>query len=285
MPDIKVKSREYKIMLKADRFAGDEERVVETARAFWRDYAKALGPKVLGVLGDLSEIRDRRTIRFFDTPNRQLNDNAYIVRERAAVDGSSREITLKFRHVDRYIAADRDMRAVPGSKVKMKFEEDIKPPFQQLYSFSTSVPVSAEQKLAKVKHVVDIFPGFKGSFGGFADDQPLAVVQDFTAHELVIGGGSLYLGKRHGVHASCVLVIWHDHAKTSGNPASGKPDISKQDLGKPAVAEFSFKYGDRGEMYGGGTVRRAYDAFLVLQNQMNEWIDKDSKTKTAFVYT
>lgn len=269
MSKAKVRSREYKLMLKAQRFAGDEAQVLQAAAQFWSDCAKKVGPVVLGLLGDLNKIHARRSIRFYDTPNRRLNDNLYIVRERAALDGSSREITLKFRHPDRYVAADRDMRSAFGGAVKTKFEEDIKPPFQQLYSFSTTVQVPVDQKLAKVKHVVNLFPGFKAAFRGFADDEPLAVVEDFTARELVIGGGSLYLGKRYNVHASCVLVVWHDHLKEGG---------------VPAVAEFSFKYGDKGETYGGGTVRRAYDAFQALQTQMPEWTDKDSKTKTAFVY-
>lgn len=269
MPKVNVCSREYKIMLKAERFAGDEQQVLRTAGEFWSDCAKTMGPVVLGVLGGLNEVHARRAIRFFDTPKRRLNDNLYIVRERAALDGSTRQITLKFRHPDRYVAAHRDMRSSLNGKVKTKFEEDIKPPFQHIYSFSTTVEVPADHPLTKVKHVVNLFPGFKAAFRGFADDEPLSIVEDFTARELVIGGGSLYLGKRYDVHASCVLVIWHDHAKEGG---------------VPAVAEFSFKYGDEGEAFGGGTVRRAYDAFQALQTQMPEWTDKDSKTKTAFVY-
>lgn len=269
MSKVKVNSREYKLMLKANRFAGDEKQVLQSAAQFWADCTKTMGPVVLGLLGDLNKIHARRVIRFYDTPDRRLNDNLYIVRERAALDGSTREITLKYRHPDRYVAAHRDMRSALNGQVKTKFEEDIKPPFQQLYSFSTTVQVPADQKLAKVKHVANLFPGFKAAFRDFAADEPLAVVEDFTARELVIGGGWLYLGKRYDVRASCVLVVWHDHLKEGGIPA---------------VAEFSFKYGDKGEAYGGGTVRRAYDAFQTLQSQMPEWTDKDSKTKTAFVY-
>jgi len=65
-----------------------------------------------------------------------------------------------------------------------------------------------------------------------------------------------------------MLVIWYDHRKK----------------GDPVVAEFSYKYGDAGEMHGGGTVRRASDVFQVLQNRFDGWVDRDSKTKTAFVY-
>ncbi|MBX7103687.1 MAG: hypothetical protein K1X57_06375 [Gemmataceae bacterium] len=269
MTKAKVCSREYKIMLKSSRFAGDETQLARSAGEFWAECSRKLGPVVLGLVGELKEVQARRTIRFFDTPGRELNNSLYIVRERAGLDGGGREITLKFRHPDRYVAADRGLRMTQASKAKCKFEEDIKPQFQQLYSFSSTMRVPAEQKLARVKHVGDLFPGFRTAFRGFREDDPLAVVGDFTARELVIGGGSLYLGKRYGVYASCVLVVWHDHRK---------------DAGDPAVAEFSFKYGDKGEAYGGGTVRRAYDAFQSLQTTMPDWIDTDSKTKTAFVY-
>ncbi|MBI3408548.1 MAG: hypothetical protein HY040_09360 [Planctomycetes bacterium] len=269
MPDLKVNSREYKFMLQAGRFPAGEKQVLKAAGQFWRDATRIMGPLVLGANGDLNKVQDHRTIRFFDTSSQHLNRNSYIFRERAGTGGKSREMTLKFRHPDRYVSADRDMDAAGKTKGKTKFEEDIKPPFQQLYSFSTTVPVPMEQKMSAMKHVVQLFPGLKRALDGFADDEPLAVVQDFTAHEVVLGGASLYLGKRHNVHSSCVLVIWYDH--TDGG-------------GPPAVAEFSFKYGDRGEAYGGGTARRAYSVFQALQSQLDDWTDKDSKTKTAFVY-
>jgi hypothetical protein len=269
MPQVKVNSREYKVMLKAARFAGDEAQAYKAAGQFWRDSAKAFTGLVLGTLGDLNQVQARRLIRFYDTREQHLNNNAYIFRERAAEDGSTREVTLKFRHADRYIAADRDMRPIAKMPMKMKFEEDIKPPFQQLYSYSTTIPVAPERELAAMKHIAELFPGLKKSAVKVGQEEPVEVVDAFTAREVVVGGGSLYLGKRHSVYGSCVLVLWYDH-ETSGNG--------------PAVAEFSFKYGDRGETYGGGTVRRAYDVFQALQTQLGDWTDKDSKTKTAFVY-
>ena len=169
MPDIKVNSREYKIMLKADRFAGDEAEVYKAAGNFWRDSARAFTGLVLGTLGDLNQLHARRLIRFYDTPGHQLNKNSYIFRERAAEDGPNREFTLKYRHPDRYIAADRDMRAAGKNAIKMKFEEDIKPAFQQLYSYSTTIPVPPEQKLDTVKNAVQLFPGLKKALPGLSE--------------------------------------------------------------------------------------------------------------------
>ena len=103
MPDLKVNSREYKIMLRPEKFPGGEEQVLRGAADFWRDANKVLGPAVLGAMGDLDKVQEHRTIRFFDTSTERLNRNAYIFRERADSNGKTREVTLKFRHPDRYV--------------------------------------------------------------------------------------------------------------------------------------------------------------------------------------
>ena len=269
MAEVYVGSREYKIMLKADRFAGDEAAALKAATEFWREGVRVFGPAVLFTSGNLDQVKAKRLIRFFDTTSQHFNRNAYIFRERADLDGKEREVTLKFRHPDRYISADRDMGAAKGTKAKTKFEEDIKPPFQHLFSFSTSQVIPPDQNITKIKDVLRLYPGLTKSLKGFSDEEPLSLVDDFTAREIVVSGASMKLGKKHNVSAGCVLVLWYDHAESNGNSV---------------VAEFSFKYGDNGEAYGGGTVRRAYDMFQLLQTRMGDWTDKDSKTKTAFVY-
>jgi hypothetical protein len=268
MQDVKVGSREYKIMLKASRFAGGDGAALNAAKQFWRDAAEVFGPAVLFTSGDLDHVKDQRLIRFFDTRSQQLNRNAYIFRERADASGKTREVTLKFRHPDRFIARSRDMSGNGKGKWKTKFEEDIKPPFQQLYSYSTTQQIAADYEIATLKDVLKLYPGLKRAVTGFAIDEPLALVDGFTARELVIAGARLQLGKKYNVWAGCVLVIWYDNEKK----------------GNPVVAEFSYKYGDEGEQYGAGTVRRAYDVFQLLQSQFDGWIDRESKTKTAFVY-
>ena len=267
MNEVKVGSREYKIMLKPSRFGGDLANVLRVAASFWREAVDILGPVVLNTSGDLNKVQADRLIRFFDTSSHHLNRNYYCFRERADPRGKTREVTLKFRHPDRFIARDRDMRS-DGKGAKTKFEEDIKPPFQQLYSYSTTQPLEVDRKIETLKNVIRIFPGLKSGLTGFLADEPLTIVENFTAHEVVVGGAALKLSNKYDVSASCVLVIWHDEKKQ----------------GEPVVAEFSFKYGDNREDYGGGTVRRAFDVFQSLQTRFGGWMDPDSKTKTAFVY-
>src|SRR5262245_13952261 len=211
MQDVKVGSREYKIMLKASRFAGSDEAALKASMEFWRDASRSLAPAVLFTGGSLDQLKNERLIRFFDTSTQQLNNHDYIFRERANLNGQSREVTLKFRHPDRYIARARDMSGNGKGLWKTKFEEDIKPPFQQLYSYSTTQEIAPEREIARLKHVMKLFPGLKASLSGLAVDEPLALVENFTARELVVGGAKVQLGKKYNVWAGCVLVLWYDN--------------------------------------------------------------------------
>lgn len=268
MPAVESGSREYKAMLKADRFVGDETQALKTATDFWRDAARVFGSAVILLRGNLDQPKDRRLVRFYDSADQQLNRRSYIFRERIGLDGQSRETTLKFRHPDRFIAVNRDLRGANG-KARSKFEEDVKPVFQSLYSFSTTQEIAPDKNLDKIKDIFKLYPGLRDSLTGVNVDEAILPVDNFTARELVIGGASMQLGKRLDVWASCVLVLWYDHHKPSDSPA---------------VAEFSFKYGGNGKRFGVGTVTRAFDVFQTLQNSLREWTDMESKTKTAFVY-
>ena len=72
-------------------------------------------------------------------------------------------MTLKFRHPDRYLAADRSMEAASG-RFETKFEEDVKPPFVSVFS-----------------HVAELYPRLSEALDDFAEDTCLVVVRDFTA--------------------------------------------------------------------------------------------------------
>ena len=93
----------------------------------------------------------------------------------------------------------------------------------------------------------------------------------FTAREFVLGGAEIEFGKSRNVKAECALIVWYDDG-----------DASKCE--SRVVVEFSFKYGDARENYGGGSVRRASTTFDVLQHGLADWVDTESQTKTAFAY-
>jgi hypothetical protein len=264
----KIVSREYKIMLRPKLFTGAEKALLAHAHALWRDVAGKVGPVALGAAGDLSRIKTRRLITFRDTPKRRLNDARYIFRERRAENGSGREITLKFRHPDRFLAQARKMQA-KASAAKTKFEEDIKSPFVSLYSFSTTVAIDADASFTKLRDVLRLFPDLATRLDDAGEAEPLRVVNHFTAREVVIDGATMQIGKTPGVDSECALIVWYD--------AHGEG-------GKPVAVELSYRYGDKDEAYGGGVTRRASDVFDAIQSELEQWVDPKPMTKTAFVF-
>jgi hypothetical protein len=265
----RVISREYKVMLRAPRFAGDEAALLRCAGEFWRDFEQAIGSVALDTDGDLDTVTDRRTIRFYDTADRRLNRQSYIFRERVSLETGDREATLKFRHVDRYVAQDRRMEARQADAGRAKFEEDIKPPFVTLYSFSTTQPISGDRNLNKLEDVAQLFADVADSLDEFDEDAELQVVNGFTARELVVKGGRFRLDARPERDAECALIIWYDH---------------DGDARAPVVAEYSFKYGDDEEEYTRKMAQRAHAVFDALQERLAAWLDPESMTKTAYVY-
>jgi hypothetical protein len=263
-----VTSREYKVMLRANRFDGDEQQMRSLVDEFWTAVSGILDTLGIPVDGAFTDVKARRLIRFFDTDEHKLNAEQYIVREREDIDTGEREVTLKFRHPDRYVAADRQMDPVDKRDAKTKFEEDVKPPFVSVYSFSTTQPLASGRVLEQIEDVAELFPGLGDDLEELPADAPLVLVSDFVGREIVLEGASILLGKRD-IASECAIVVWYDE---------GEQDTT------PVVAEFSFKYGNELEDYQGSVARDAYAVLGVLQDAFAEWVDPSPVTKTAFVY-
>lgn len=266
-----VVSREYKLMLRASYFTGDADTLLRQAGAYWRAMRQTIRAVVFDTDGDLDSIAKRRAIRFYDTQEHRLQQQAYIFRERVDVVSGEREVTLKYRHPDRYVAQARNMEAADTERGSSKFEEDIKPPFQSLYSFSTTQKIADDKHLNRMNDSGRLYPGLPEQLDTYDGDEAITVVGDFTARELVITGADFQIGKEPKVEAECALIAWYD---------------AQGDDQKPEVVEFSFKYANSNGQYPGAVARRAYDVFQLLQGKaMASWVDPNSKTKTAYVYS
>jgi hypothetical protein len=209
-----------------------------------------------------------RQVHFLDTADHELREHDYVVRERTDQEDGSREVTLKFRHPDRFISQDRDMKPVDGFENDMRVEEDIKPRFQSLFSFSSSVVVHDDQTITTFGDVTKLFPGLANELEDAQDDLALAMVGDFTAFKRVIKGTSFQIRRDPEVFAECSLTLWYE-------------DETGQ---HPIVAEFSVKYENAGGEDTAMMARRAYDTFMAIQDDLGDWIDPESTTKTAYVY-
>ena len=263
-----VTSREYKVMLRAELFDGDDGAMRQVVDRFWSDVSAAMAPLDIPASGDFSEVKARRLIRFFDTDEHRLHGDSYIVREREDAETGERQVTLKFRHPDRYIASDRSMDAAKAADVKTKFEEDVKPPFTSVFSFSTTQPLESGQVLKQLGDVAELFPGLSDALEDLPHDAPLILVKDFVGREVVLEGATLMLGSRD-MAAECALVVWYDERD--------------QDT-TPVVVEFSFKYGDEEEQYRASVAKDAYAILGLVHTGLESWVDPHPRTKTAFVY-
>ena len=213
-------------------------------------------------------MKAHRRIRFFDTAERGLNGQRYIFRERIDVESDEREVTLKYRHADRYVAQDRDMDAQGEGDAESKFEEDVKPPFVSVFSYSTTVKVDADREFGHVEKVADLFPGLADELQHVDASGELAVVRDFCARELVLVGAARAAGQAR--HRRRVR-----HGRLARRRRSRTP---------PVCVEFSFKYANEDEDYRGSVARDAHDVLLALNTNLTEWVDPEPTTKTAFVY-
>ncbi len=254
-------------MLLPEPFAGDESQLRQAAERFWGEVTAVLEPLGIPTEGAFKEVKAHRRIRFLDTAEQTFNGERYIVRERVDVASGDREVTLKYRHPDRYAASDRDMEAKSERSAETKFEEDVKPPFTSVFSYSTSVEVDTDLDITNVRQVVEVFPGLAKELPR-VDEGELAVVRTFCARELVLVGASVSLGKRDS-EAECALVVWHDEDKVET---------------PPVCVEFSFKYGNDEEDYRGSVTRDAHEVLQALSSKLPDWVHPEPKTKTAFVY-
>jgi len=261
-----VVSREYKVMLRASKFAGAEPALLAAAAAFWSDFSRSIQEQIIDITGSLRSITKRRRIQFLDTPSADLTAAGYIVRVRRSVEDGRPEITLKFRHEDRYLSESRRIRSrVPDADVK--FEEDIKAPFVSMYSHSATAGIGKRQAPSDLRLLVKIFPTLSRRLVDENARFPLAAIGGFTARELVITGTTFQIGRGPKVVAECALIVWYDDDKVGRGPQA---------------VEFSYRYGNRKEQYGGGPARRAFAIFKALQ-ALDAWIDPHPRTKTRFV--
>jgi hypothetical protein len=265
----RVISREYKVLLRAARFQGDQAVLAESVVAFWQDFRRAIAKIALDTDGRLA-VEERRLIRFHDTADHRLRRNDYVFRERIDEATGEREVTLKFRHPDRYLAASRDVTPASFRDARTKFEEDIKAPFHGLYSHSTTQRIGGSKNLNRLKDPGELFPGLPKQLDQYDDDETIAPVGAHTVRELVLTGAHVQISNRRKVEADCALIVWYDAA---GNRQ------------RPEVVEFSFRYGDDDEGYEGKAAGRAYEIFQALQAPaLADWMDPTGTTKTAYAY-
>ncbi|TWT33190.1 hypothetical protein [Blastopirellula retiformator] len=278
MKRVPITSREYKVMLDANKFADLEEAVMD----FWVDLCFfAHGNSRDATRSAPLHLKKERDIVYLDSPERELARHyGYILRRRQTSGEKQAEYTLKLRDSDRYVSAGGHIH--PDDKVlkKTKFEEDLillpsnlGRSLVQHSRFSHSGVAQVRSKRKTPENVSDaarLFPGLKELPWSEKKRKriPLCVVNDFHPHEWVFGGAELVFGekKKESVHAEVAVILWTDGS-----------------AGKPLAAEFSFRYQHKREQYPAVAAEMAKDFFEALP-QLSAWVKPTSPTKTAIAY-
>lgn len=275
-----VTSREYKLMLRTDRFHDCSAGTT----AFW-SLVKFLVEQGSGipVFKEQTEVL-RRVTWYLDTPEHELYQHGFILRIRQEEnDGKPFTVTLKYRDADRYIAAGQDLRC--QKKVKPeddKFEEDILPPFCSKFAHSMSFKAKQLPELDTINQVTKIFPRLVGL--PIASDKRIEIVHGFRAQEVAHRIGqfdflqsSNTLPNEPDFVTKCCLTFWY---------------LVGKETEWPLTVEFSFDYdlpeaqrkqNDQLEHFAPAVVAGSKRLFESLQKQ-EDWLDLSGTTKTASAY-
>lgn len=256
MAKLKVRSREYKLMLDPTAFADDA-----AVAGFWAELrARADAPVRLA--GKLDKAR-ARAITFLDTAERALQADGLCLRRR--VEEDQVQYTLKCRSEDRYFAQDIDLGA-RAREASAKLEEDIAAPFTCRFSHSNTIEVRAKKDVvpADLEAAARLFPvlaelRFAGKKMGAASLAPVGP----TMAERVLTGGRLVLPE--DTAASVALILWTTAAE-----------------GPPMLAELSFRIEDNEGAFSRSVSTAARAAFAWLQGL--PMVRRDGPTKTAAMY-
>jgi hypothetical protein len=255
-----ITSREYKLILAADRF-GD--------RMFGSDALQELAVLLLekhGARVKTQSAEETRRTWYLDTSDFGLRRAGYVLRIRYEDEDKKYKIALKHRTRDRLLAGDADVSS-SAPKDKPKFEEDLLPPFRSIFSRSNSFKDGKLPDLGTVKDAEALFPGLeKLDLPGKAE---LKKVNGFEALEVFRRLAKAEFDKNTKIWIG--LSFWY-------------PQGSRTDSQWPLIAECAYDF-DAGKKGGFDlkTVRGANGFFKSLQNQPG-WLNLTGTTKTRFAY-
>jgi hypothetical protein len=291
---IQLDSREYKLMLDPNKFVSTE--VTSNVNSFWEHILKPIIAHRLDLRDSGAprskknfELDKERKILFRDTESCLLDRNGYSLRERVLSNGEqgtlTREVTLKFRSPDLFLAAETILNGSRNGS-RTKFEEDIAPIFvrsnetarvvvqphsmRSLFSVSAKESVGRDVALEALRDVVAIYPTLKVNLrkAGVPDHSMGAkLINGIGIHELVFEGAKVDLG--HDTDGEFALTLWYPQSEANRST--------------PLAAEISFKYDTDNGRVNEAVARRSLLLFEAMQEELRDWSNPEHLTKTSLV--
>jgi hypothetical protein len=274
-----LNSREYKLILIKEHFKDKGEGVKKAV-----SIVKSLVEQQGGTFN--SEVQGEETSKkvwYLDTKKCDLHENknnGLLIRVKEDQEKSEYKVEIKVRKPDRNEAASYDLsspQSNPKYKFKAekyKFEQDIKTPFDSIYSVSSVFEYKQKPDLNSYEDILAIYPSL--SLDVSDKKAKLVPVKDFEAKEFNPDLGEIVFA--NGKPAKTQLSIWYS-PKDSSLPCIVEFDIdvkAEKPLNKngdPFIEFPQSKIGKIDELY-----NKLQDKNIGIANL------EPPKTKTEFAY-
>ncbi|MBF6558883.1 MAG: hypothetical protein IVW56_01240 [Candidatus Binataceae bacterium] len=261
--------REYKILLKPDRFTSKRGFV-----EFWEDVSKTIDKLGLKVDTDRSAFDSQvREVLFYDTPQFDLYNHHFILRKRTFYDQGwprpGHELTFKYRDPDLKAAAAVDVRPRLGGHDEIKFKEELLLERDRLggirtvYSHGCVLTSPAIELDRGIEDISKAFPTLKKI--DITPRTQMELVNNVAVEEVQNTMGMIHF--HHHFKGKATVAIWRSRA-----------------LEKSLSGEFAFQCKfDRLEEVSKESIELSEEFYKMVQLDCAEWV-KLGTTKTAMVY-
>jgi hypothetical protein len=266
----RIQFREFKILLRAERFADPE-----SFHDFWKIVKHAA--KTLGIetaKNDKAREHRIREVMFFDTPDYRLYNNNFILRARRFYRNGwlakQHRLALKFRHPDRGAATAVNLHPAIGAEYKIRFKEELLAQrgvvggMRAIYSHACVLESPSEVLNERVRDIASVFPVLQEAIG-LSPRAPLDVVNNIFIEEVFEEIGRI--GFSDKTWAEATVAIWRNrHTEV------------------PLVGEFAYQLEfDSLDKLHKKPRELSEDLYKALQHEAGDWVHMGN-TKTALVY-
>ena len=270
VPSDQIQYREYKLLLKPDRFPDEK-----AFHKFWKlahHAGKSIGIK-LGKLAESIKAHQREVV-FYDTPHFKLYTDGFILRKRTFFKKGhpepNFELTIRYRHPEAKAAAAVDMHPLLPCIYNIKFKEEILqlkdklPGMRMLYANGCELDTPNVILTQRFEIISQVFPPLQ-TVRRANPKATMGIVNDVTVDETLVHLGDLDFGGKAQCKAS--VAVWRNRS-----------------TGRDMIAEFGYQL----KFQGLASLHRkprelSEKLFNDIQMECNDWVALGT-TKTAMVY-
>lgn len=265
----KIHFREYKLLLKPERFADEDSYHKYFKHA--HTVAKQLGIEFEKSKKHESHVRE---VVFYDTPHFKLYNDGFILRKRTFFKHGhpepNFELTIRFRHPDATVAASVDMRPLLPCIHTIKFKEEVLQLSESIGGIRTLYANGCELDTPNViltqrfEIVSQVFPALQ-RVRTANPKATMTLVNDVVVDETLVHLGELHFGPKTSCKAS--VAVWRNRA-----------------TGRDMIAEFGYQLKFEGLPSLHRKPRELSERFFkAIQLEAGDWVALGT-TKTAMVY-